>query len=385
MRYATPLCDHSAKQCEERHSRAGRTTIRELAHDLRTPLGGIIGLLDLIDPAGLSAEDNDRLLLARKTAGTMLPMVDTMLEEPFSRACAQDEAKQPFEPQTLIRECVALVRAGSGNTKNSFRIHGAGALTRTVKGNAPVARRIIANLLSNAVKFSSRGTITVTARFRQRRGETWLIVGVADQGRGIGRHEWDAIFGDGTRIGAKEPGYGYGLAICKKLAAEANGRISVRSTPGRGSLFLLHLPVEFARATSTGHLSVQDRTVLIVVAGRSRQIALQASLESSGLSSVLANCPSEALDHISTAYANGRQFDAAVIDSDFGPQEYAPLSDAMGILAASGNSIPTFMIRQSHGLPCPPVPGGIVFEAYLDLEKRQSVGHQITRRLAQPM
>lgn len=388
MRYTTPLCNDSAKQRGGRHSRASRTTRRELAHDLRTPLGGIIGLLDLIDPAGLTAEDHDRLLLARKTAETMLPMVDSMLAEPNASTCAADQVNQPFDPRALIRECVAIARAESGNAKHAFRIHAAGVLAQEVTGNALIARRIIANLLSNAVKFSPGGAIIVTARLRQRYDKAWLIVGVADQGRGIARNEWSTIFGNGTRIGAKEPGYGFGLAICKKLAAEANGRISVRSTPGRGSLFLLHLPVALAGATPAGHQPAQHqpaqhRPVLIVVPGRSRQIALQASLESSGLACVIASCPSEALDHICTAYSNGWRFGAALIDPDFCAEEYGPLANAIGILAGSGNHIPTFMMRPSRALPHLTSLGGRPLEGYLEPDAPQSVGHQIAQRLAQ--
>jgi histidine kinase len=101
-------------------------------------------------------------------------------------------------------------------------------------------RQVLLNLVDNAVRFSpGGGTVTVGAR---RRGET-IVLNVADEGVGIPDNEQERIFSKFYRVGdAQTGGTGVGLFIAQGLISALGGRITVQSTEGRGSSFIVELP-----------------------------------------------------------------------------------------------------------------------------------------------
>ena len=102
-------------------------------------------------------------------------------------------------------------------------------------------RQIINNLLSNAVKFTDEGSITMTARYEERR----LVVAIADTGKGMEPADRERIFQEFTRLpGAQgKEGFGLGLSIVRMLVQLLEGTIDVDSVPGKGSTFTLRVPL----------------------------------------------------------------------------------------------------------------------------------------------
>ncbi|MGR4868871.1 ATP-binding protein [Variovorax sp. LARHSF232] len=118
----------------------------------------------------------------------------------------------------------------------------------------PVAlRRMIANLVDNALKFSPPPHGRVLLACRQR-GDRWRIE-VRDNGVGIAPCDQERVFGDFEQIGNTarnlRHGHGLGLAIVRRLAQRLDAQISLRSAPGRGSVFAFALPAAPQGATST--------------------------------------------------------------------------------------------------------------------------------------
>lgn len=103
-------------------------------------------------------------------------------------------------------------------------------------------RRILGNLVDNALKFTPRGRVLLACR---QRGEAWRIE-VRDAGIGIAPEAQERVFGDFEQVGNIERnlqrGHGLGLAIVRRLALRLGVEISLRSAPGRGSVFAFALP-----------------------------------------------------------------------------------------------------------------------------------------------
>lgn len=113
-------------------------------------------------------------------------------------------------------------------------------------------RRVLANLVDNAVKFTPRGRVLLAVRARQRdTGRAWRVE-VRDSGIGIAADSQERVFGDFEQIGNVERnlqrGHGLGLAIVRRLAAQLGIQVSLRSAPGRGSVFGFELPAAPADA-----------------------------------------------------------------------------------------------------------------------------------------
>jgi signal transduction histidine kinase len=112
-----------------------------------------------------------------------------------------------------------------------------------------LVKQVLLNLLSNAVNFNRNGgTITISC---QPAGSAYLRIGVADTGSGVAGGRKDELFEPFARLGAEAgtiPGAGLGLIIAKRLTERMRGRIGYETTPGRGSMFWVELPLAEAHA-----------------------------------------------------------------------------------------------------------------------------------------
>lgn len=113
-------------------------------------------------------------------------------------------------------------------------------------------RRVLANLVDNAVKFTPRGRVLLAVRARRRGAERAWRIEVRDSGIGIAAESQERVFDDFEQIGNVERnlqhGHGLGLAIVRRLAAQLGIQVSLRSAPGRGSVFGFALPAASGNA-----------------------------------------------------------------------------------------------------------------------------------------
>ena len=179
-------------------------------------------------------------------------------------------------------------------------------------------RQIINNLLSNAVKFTDQGSITMTARYEDRR----LVVAIADTGRGMEPADRERIFQEFTRLpGAQgKEGFGLGLSIVRMLVQLLEGTIDVDSVPGKGSTFTIYIPIYPVRSegrrmkdeesgcvtTPNGNSSFPVphsslKNVLLIDDDRIQLTLTAAMLQQSGINSVSCLQLDELLDALRTA------------------------------------------------------------------------------------
>ena len=359
-RLGTAQARKAIRRVRHRPHQAQYHALAELTHDLRSPLSGIIGLIDLLDSHALSEADRERLSLIHAAGEQMLGLVDGVLEREFRSG----SANALFHPSQVLNQCIILGQAAAGNRGLHFIRNYSPDLNRPVTGDIDALRVIVNNFLSNAVKFCASGPITVTSKLRERPTGNELIVAVCDTGPGIPRNQWGRVFKRGERLTSDLPGSGLGLAFCARRAAQAGGRLTVRSTPGKGTMLLTALPVCVEQAMPRMDLRCAEhqvpsaslgRTVLAVIESRSRQTALQAKLEKAGFQLVRAVCQSQALDRICAAFAQGRMFDAVIIDEPSDPALSGPLMEAIAIMSHEGAPIPIFALSE-NGAPLQPVP-----------------------------
>ncbi len=124
-------------------------------------------------------------------------------------------------------------------------------------------QRIVGNLMHNAIRYTEHGGVLVACR--QRQGKTWLEV--CDTGIGIPSDQMEEIFEEFRQLGdqARNNGSGLGLAIVAKTAALLRLEVSVRSRPGRGSVFVIELPLGQSAATSPAPLPVEAMPLQIAL------------------------------------------------------------------------------------------------------------------------
>ncbi len=215
-----------------------------VAHDLRGPLGSSRMCMELARETEEAEERDELLRETTETIGKMQDLVNDLLD-----STVIDSGKLVLNREaTDVREFLDRVRRLNqrfvDQKKLRLRIEIEEGL-RSVKIDARRMEQVLDNLLNNACKFSPGGT-TITLAVRGEGDET--VFSVADEGPGISKEEQETIFHEfaQTRVRATggEKGLGLGLAICKKIVELHGGRISLRSEPGEGTVFLVRIPRE---------------------------------------------------------------------------------------------------------------------------------------------
>jgi CheY-like chemotaxis protein/anti-sigma regulatory factor (Ser/Thr protein kinase) len=246
--------------------------LASLNHEIRTPLSGILGMSDLLLETPLTEEQKEYVDATRLCAENLLEILNATLE--YSALSANhihlEEEEYPLR-ETL--EGVAAQFAFKAKSKGLILSHTFDSnFPEAVVGDALRLRQLVWHLVANAVKFTNKGEVEVRASTSQvERGRGELEVRVRDTGIGIPANHISAIFESfrqlETGLSRNYPGLGLGLAVAQKLAVLLGGEISVESEPGKGSTFLVRLPirlpvdvhvrpVDFKRIR--GHLLVVD-------------------------------------------------------------------------------------------------------------------------------
>jgi two-component system OmpR family sensor kinase len=216
------------------------------AHDLRNPLGVIVGVAELLSEelAASLTEDNRELLSGLiRSAEYMLALINDLLDYSKVEAGRLELQLAPVDLASLLRQNVAFNAILAGKKGINLRFQIAGAPPPLINLDSRRVQQVINNLISNALKFSHSGT-TVTVTMRASAAE--VTVEVADQGQGIASDELGKLFkpfsSTRTRSTAGEKDTGLGLAIAHRIVQAHGGGIRVESEPGRGTTFFVTLP-----------------------------------------------------------------------------------------------------------------------------------------------
>jgi signal transduction histidine kinase/CheY-like chemotaxis protein len=211
-----------------------------VSHELRTPLNSIIGLARLLaDPAGgLDAEQQYQVGLIRSTAGTLLTLVNDLLD--VAKAESGQFVLNPAEVRLpgLLATLRGLTRPMTQGKPVDVVVSAEGA-PATVLTDEAALTAILRNLLSNAVKYTDSGEVRLTARSVPGRVE----LEVSDTGTGIPAGQLERVFEEFYQVpGARRGGTGLGLPYARRLSGLLGGELTLTSEPGQGTTAVLSLP-----------------------------------------------------------------------------------------------------------------------------------------------
>ncbi|MCB9611566.1 MAG: HAMP domain-containing histidine kinase [Sandaracinus sp.] len=215
-----------------------------VTHELRTPLHGIGGLVELLDAeiyGPVTAEQREAHESIRESSQSLLGMVDDLLTLSRADAARLERKVAPFDVDELVERVVASVRWMMGKKRLSLSIELAPQLV--LASDRGRIAQILVNLLANAVKFTDEGG-KVTLRAHP--GTDGAVFEVIDTGIGIPELELPRIFepfrqvegGDERTFG----GVGLGLSLVRRLVELLDGVLEVESLVGEGSTFRVILP-----------------------------------------------------------------------------------------------------------------------------------------------
>jgi two-component system CheB/CheR fusion protein len=233
----------------DRATRAKSRFLASASHDLRQPLQSIAMLHTLMARNKGTTESQRLAALLDQTLGSMTEMLDSMLDANRIESGIVQPMMQPVALGPLMQRLAD--EFGPQCDLKGLKLRTA-PCTVQVRTDPQLLERILRNLLTNAVKYTPRGGIVMGCR---RRGPLVTVM-VCDSGIGVPDSEIKAIFdayhqGQGAAAMAGH-GLGLGLSIVQRLAELMDHPIAVRSTPGKGSAFMITLPVTSAAPESPG-------------------------------------------------------------------------------------------------------------------------------------
>jgi two-component system, sensor histidine kinase and response regulator len=238
-----------AQQRAETATRAKSEFLASMSHELRTPLNAIILYSELLQE---TAEDDGHTesvgdLKRIQSAGKhLLDLINGILDLSKIEAGKMALSLETFHIEHMVGELVDTVRPLVEKNRNVLTVRGAGGI-RPIHGDLTKTRQILLNLLSNAGKFTHDGTITVDIRECTVDGAESVEFSVTDTGVGMTPEQTGKVFDPFTQADVtttrKYGGTGLGLAIVSRFCDLIGGSVTVQSTPGEGSRFVVRLPI----------------------------------------------------------------------------------------------------------------------------------------------
>lgn len=276
--------------------------LANMSHEIRTPMNGVLGMLGLLNKSALTAEQHQRVNIARSSANSLLVLINDILDFSKIEAGKLELESVDFDVRGLV-ESIALSVAHSAQEKGLEVIVDVSAISEaTIKSDPSRIQQILTNLLSNAVKFTEQGEIFIIAELLPSNAdnEAVLQLTVKDTGIGIPSSKLSHMFDAFTQVDASTTrrfgGTGLGLSITKKLCQLLGGDINVTSELGKGSCFKVACQVNRSEIPKTvlPTLAKKNMCCLIVDDKASTRNAMQNQLRLWGVNTLTASSMEEA-------------------------------------------------------------------------------------------
>ena len=233
-----------------------------ITHDIKAPAASISGFIDLMKDYVSNPQGIECLQNIKNSAAHLSHLVASLLDYHQLENGLMKVQPTSFSPAQLVAESVEgmRLRAEEKGLEISFecKMKGMGTSDSPMKkeffrADAFRIRQILDNLVSNAIKYTDQGSVTIQAQVSKVMGKPMLTLSVKDTGKGMTSEEKQKVFHAFTRLKSAQgiEGTGLGLSITQELVSLLGGEIILHSTQGKGSTFIVTIPVEPAPKEET--------------------------------------------------------------------------------------------------------------------------------------
>jgi signal transduction histidine kinase len=236
-----------AKKNAENASRSKSDFLTDMSHEFRTPLNAISGYVRILMNHPSATEFQlERLEIIRKSTEHLLRLINDTLDISKIEAGRLELEPSDFSLSRFLNDLVGMFRVQAERKQIRFSYQAPNGLPK-VMGDERRLRQVMINLLGNAIKFTDKGSVMLNAEY----GDGQVCFEVRDTGPGIASGDMEKIFSPFHQTGSypkMSEGTGLGLSISKKLVKMMGGELTVRSTPGQGTIFRVKASLPLAES-----------------------------------------------------------------------------------------------------------------------------------------
>lgn len=238
----------AARDRAERADKAKSQFLAVMSHEMRTPLAGIVGVMDLLKTTKLTQKQSRYLQLATSSSEILLDYINEALDITRIDVGKLELSSKEFDLLDLTKTLIEVLKPLTYEKNLGLRLQLGNNIKSNFLGDGPKIRQILTNLLGNAIKFTDQGDISLSITGSDDPETSFVNFIITDTGLGIAPENQEIIFEDFVAIAHGDQqqtrGDGMGLPISRKIARLMGGDIKVKSDIGEGAEFTLSLPLK---------------------------------------------------------------------------------------------------------------------------------------------
>ena len=230
-------------------SRAKSDFLATMSHEIRTPMNAILGITEIqLLNESMDQSIRDAFDKIYASSDLLLGIINDILDHSKIEAGKLPLVIAKYESASLVSDTAQLNMMRIGSKLIEFDLCVDENMPAVLLGDELRIKQILNNLLSNAFKYTAKGTVQLSVSVEATGGddEVMLVISVSDTGQGMTEEQLSKLFEEYARFNMDAnrttEGVGLGMSITQKLIHLMNGKIFVKSEPGKGSVFTVHLP-----------------------------------------------------------------------------------------------------------------------------------------------
>lgn len=240
------------REASEQANKAKSEFLAVMTHELRTPMNGVLGMLQLMQSTALSKEQDEYVEIALSSGDHLLGLINDILDFSKIEQGSIELDQKFFDLHHSLRRIADSFKTIVTNKDLKFELDISAVENLNVKADETRLHQILVNLLGNAVKFTKKGHVGLSIGSVERINEQIkLSIVVSDSGKGISEDNIERIFDafqqEDASISRQYGGTGLGLAISKQLVEKMNGNLIVQSAAEQGSRFICQFTWDVAK------------------------------------------------------------------------------------------------------------------------------------------
>lgn len=294
--------------------------LANMSHEIRTPMNGVLSMVQVLQTTRLDTQQRSYLKAIARSSYSLLTLLDDLLDLSRIESGKLEIASRDFKTWECLEDVLTQVEPLFEEKPVGFSIDVSNDLPEYLVGDEVRLKQVIVNLISNAAKFTDEGEVNVTVKGEQAGLNKYkLKIEVSDTGTGIPQDKLNSIFEPFQQLSPDRianKGVGLGLPICKKIIEAMNGKISVESEQGKGSVFTIDvtLPIvdelKIQKETVSAKALAKKLNILLVDDDQISRLAVKTLLSSQNHNVIVANNGAEALHFLEQDY----DFDVILMD-----------------------------------------------------------------------